>query len=150
MKIRVFGLGDLTVAKKNLNFKDVICFYQVFFTFNLIPTAKTYINKSQIRIYCLTRPKITELIFIAKHSKPAKQDTECTYNVTLRRVREILLPWKSNKYYKFLRMCALACAWGRGHVHMHVHAYPACNSYAPYCDVTCGPSGSTIFFDVIL
>jgi hypothetical protein len=24
-------------------------------------------------------------------------------------------------------------------------AYPACYSYAPYCDVICGPSGSTIF-----
>jgi hypothetical protein len=22
-------------------------------------------------------------------------------------------------------------------------AYPACDSYAPYCDVICGPSGST-------
>ena len=28
-------------------------------------------------------------------------------------------------------------------------AYPACNSYAPYCDVICDPSGSTIFFDII-
>jgi hypothetical protein len=28
-------------------------------------------------------------------------------------------------------------------------AYPACNAYAPYCDVICGFSGSTIFFDII-
>ena len=28
-------------------------------------------------------------------------------------------------------------------------AYPACNAYAPYCDVICGPSVSTIFFDII-
>jgi hypothetical protein len=27
--------------------------------------------------------------------------------------------------------------------------YPTCNSYAPYCDVICGPSGLTIFFDII-
>ena len=29
------------------------------------------------------------------------------YNVTLRHVRESLLPWKSNKYYIFV--CACAC-----------------------------------------
>jgi hypothetical protein len=28
-------------------------------------------------------------------------------------------------------------------------AYPACNAYAPYCDVICGPSISTTFFDII-
>jgi hypothetical protein len=28
-------------------------------------------------------------------------------------------------------------------------AYPESNSYAPYCDVICGPSNSTIFFDII-
>jgi hypothetical protein len=28
-------------------------------------------------------------------------------------------------------------------------AYPACIAYAPYCDVICGPSGSTTFFDII-
>ena len=25
-------------------------------------------------------------------------------------------------------------------------AYPACNSYAPYCNVICGPSGSHTIF----
>ena len=25
-------------------------------------------------------------------------------------------------------------------------AYPACDAYAPHCDVMCGSSGSTIFF----
>jgi hypothetical protein len=28
-------------------------------------------------------------------------------------------------------------------------AYPACNSYAPYCDVICGPSASITFFDIV-
>jgi hypothetical protein len=28
-------------------------------------------------------------------------------------------------------------------------AYPACKSYAPYCDVVRGPSGYTVFFDII-
>ena len=27
--------------------------------------------------------------------------------------------------------------------------YQACYVYAPYCDVICSPSGSTIFFDII-
>jgi hypothetical protein len=37
------------------------------------------------------------------------QDTQYTYNVTLKRLRESLLPWKSNKYYIFVRACAPAC-----------------------------------------
>jgi hypothetical protein len=28
-------------------------------------------------------------------------------------------------------------------------AYLSCKAYAPYCDVICGLSGSTIFFDII-
>ena len=38
-----------------------------------------------------------------------KQDRQRTYNVTLRRVRETLLPWKSNQYCIFL--CVFAHAW---------------------------------------
>ena len=30
-----------------------------------------------------------------------KLDRQYTYNITLRRVRELFLPWKSNKYYIF-------------------------------------------------
>ena len=56
------------------------------------------------------------------------------YNVTLRRIRETLLPWKSNKYYIFL--CVCACARPRFRTCVGVcmcvracrHAYPACNS----------------------
>ena len=55
------------------------------------------------------------------------------------RVRESLLPWKSNKYYIFVCVCVHACSL----------AYPARHAYAPYCDVICGPSGSIIFFDII-
>jgi hypothetical protein len=45
--------------------------------------------------------------------------------------------------------------WVRQHVGMCmcIRAYslanPARNAYAPYCDVICGPSVSTIFFDII-
>jgi hypothetical protein len=66
---------------------------------------------------------------------------QCTYNVTLNRVRQSLLLWKSNKCY----ICV--CAGAR--VRACSLAYQACKSYAPHCDVICGPSGSTIFFDII-
>jgi hypothetical protein len=33
---------------------------------------------------------------------------------TLRRFHEALLPWKSNKYYIFLRECVCVCARARG------------------------------------
>ena len=53
------------------------------------------------------------------------------------------------------RACVRACMWvpKRVGVCMRIRAYsfanPARNAYAPYCDVICGPSGSTIFFDII-
>ena len=50
---------------------------------------------------------------------------QCTYNVTLRRVRESLLPWKRNMYYLLVCLCMRyrACvhmgtrALGRVHAH---------------------------------
>ena len=82
-----------------------------------------------------------------------QQDRQCTYNVTLRRVSELLLPWKSFKCYIFFCVCARA----RAHRHMGVSmrvracrlAYKARNSYPPYCDVIFGPSSSIKFFDII-
>ena len=62
-----------------------------------------------------------------------------------------LLSWKSSKYY--ILVCV--CMWvpEREGVCMRIRAYslanPARNAYAPYCDVICGPSMSTIFFDII-
>jgi hypothetical protein len=35
------------------------------------------------------------------------------------------------------------------HRHTRSLAYPACNSYVPYCDVICGPSVYTTFFNII-
>jgi hypothetical protein len=61
-----------------------------------------------------------------------------TCNVTLRHVRESLLPWKSNKHYLLVYLFECAC------VHVGTRqcganacslANPACNAYAPYCDV---------------
>ena len=85
-------------------------------------------------------------------------------NVILRRFRKSLLPWESNKYYIFV--CVCVCVSARAclrvleivgvcmRVCMRVCAcslaYPACNSYAPCCDVICGTlallSLSTLFF----
>jgi hypothetical protein len=77
--------------------------------------------------------------------------------ITLRRVRESLLPWDSNNYYILDCVCmrVRACMWvpGRVGVCMCIStcslANPARNAYAPYCDVICGPSVSTIFFEIM-
>ena len=81
--------------------------------------------------------------------------------VILKRAGESLLPWKSNKYYVFVcvrvraparvRACGCLNAWACTCSFACVCsvAYPACNAYAPYCDVIFGTSGSTMFFDVI-
>ena len=77
------------------------------------------------------------------------------YNVTLRRVRESLLPWKTEKYYISVYVHARACVrvLERVGVCMRVSACslanPACNAYVPHCDVISGPSVSTKFFDII-
>jgi hypothetical protein len=47
------------------------------------------------------------------------QDKQCTYNVTLKRVRATILQWKSNVYYI---TCVCICSL----------MYPACNAHAPY------------------
>ena len=53
-----------------------------------------------------------------------------TYKVTMRRVRESLLPWKSNKYYIFVCVCVRARAFVHfpGRVRACSLAYPVCNS----------------------
>jgi hypothetical protein len=86
-----------------------------------------------------------------------KQDTQYKYNVTMRRVRESWLPWKSKKYYLLICVCVRACVrvWLQGSVGVCMRvracslANPARNAHAPYCDVICGPSVSTTFFDII-
>ena len=50
--------------------------------------------------------------------------------------------------------CACACVWVPGHVGVFMSvracspAFQASKTYAPYCDVICGPSVSTKFFDI--
>jgi hypothetical protein len=55
-----------------------------------------------------------------KGSSFLTQDRQCTYNVTLRQVRESFLPWKSNKYYICVCVRAGACACARVHVALRV------------------------------
>ena len=49
-----------------------------------------------------------------------KQQTTCTYNVTLRRVYEMIVAMESNKYYIFLCVCvcvshARSSGWGQAY-----------------------------------
>jgi hypothetical protein len=73
------------------------------------------------------------------------------YDVTLRRIWKTLLPWKNNKYY--ILVCV--CMGVPGHVGMCMGIYacslanPACNAYAPCCDIICGPLVATTFFNII-
>jgi hypothetical protein len=46
-------------------------------------------------------------------------------------------------------VCECLGAWACTCVRACSLAYPARNLYAPYCDVICGLSGSTTFFDII-
>ena len=67
-----------------------------------------------------------------------KQERQCMYNVTLRRVRKSLSPWKSGKYYVFVvvRACVEPCL-------------SSMQRDTPYYDVMYGPCGCAIFFDII-
>jgi hypothetical protein len=104
--------------------------------------------RSWILVWLLIQPKHVAL-------KPCViQDSWFVYNLSFRRVRQSLLPWKSSTYYIFVcvcvrvRACICVGVWARGFMHVRACsvAYPACNAYAPYCDVICGPSGFTTFF----
>jgi hypothetical protein len=65
-----------------------------------------------------------------------RQDRQCTYNVTLRRLRAVIVAVESNKYYIF-RVCVCS------------PRYPVRNAHAPYYFVICYLPGSTIFFHII-
>jgi hypothetical protein len=67
-----------------------------------------------------------------------KHDSQCTYNVILKRVRvTIVAVEKSNKYCITYSECACSLS------------YPACKAHAPYYNVICGLSGSNIIFHII-
>jgi hypothetical protein len=84
-----------------------------------------------------------------------KQDSQCTYNVTMRRARESLLPWKRNKYYLLVGVCmySRACVRvaGRVGVCMRIRACCLANPHAmrmrhivtSFVAPQCGPNIST-------
>ena len=74
------------------------------------------------------------------------------HNVILRRGSDHLCHGKAiNITYLCVCVVALACVEERGRVQVRACslAYPACNAYAPHCDVICGPSGATKFADIM-
>ena len=84
-------------------------------------------------VYSCVGASLSKGQLYVRNFKPQRQ---CTYNVTLRRVRA-LLKWKSNKYYIFwVWVCSLS--------------YPTCSAHAPYYIVIRGLSGSTVSFYVIV
>ena len=90
------------------------------------------------------------LISDSVKKEKAKQDRQCMCDVTPSRVRKLLLPWKSKMCYLLVWVCVRACGVPlHVGVCMRIHACglanQACNDYAPYCDVICGPFGFTIF-----
>jgi hypothetical protein len=73
-----------------------------------------------------------------ENGRYCKQKGQCMYNVTLRRVRESLLPWKSNNYYLLVCVCV--------HVALLIqHATRMRHLVTSFVD----PSFSTIFFEII-
>ena len=87
----------------------------------------------QLYICRRTEVKIIKIIYpslvldpscVSEKVGPNKQDRKYTYNVTMRRVHESLLPWKSNECYIFVSMCVRLLArvrvdaLARGRVHV--------------------------------
>jgi hypothetical protein len=69
------------------------------------------------------------------HGQPNKgeQERQCTYNVILRRVSATIIAVEQQWVLRILRFCVCRLR------------YPACNPYAPYCQM-CGLPRPTIFF----
>jgi hypothetical protein len=85
---------------------------------------------------------VTSLFNIRTSNLAACTNKRSNVRVTLRRVRESLLPWKSNKYYLLICVFMRACGYAGSMASV-------CNVHAPYSEVICGPSVSTKFFDII-
>jgi hypothetical protein len=52
--------------------------------------------------------------FTPNYGERKKPERQCKYNVTMRRVRESLLPYKSNKYYLLVCACVRVGTRARG------------------------------------
>ena len=78
--------------------------------------------------YNINRYNYTD--FYTKYSKKEQPVRQCTYNAILRRVPELLLPWKSNKYCLLVCVCvrARACVYVRTRARGSVHAHTCMKS----------------------
>ena len=109
-------------------------------------------------VYLFPRHEKLHIYVFQTYYLITEQDRQCTYDVTMRRVHETIVVVEEQLVLN-ISLCVRVCARanervpGSVGVCMRVRAcscvYPACNSYAPYCDVICGPSGSNSFFDII-
>jgi hypothetical protein len=76
------------------------------------------------------------------------------YNLTLRRVRELLLLWKSSKYYLLVCVCACvrsygyrgACACAQVHVDLRIQRATLLRHVVKSC---VAPRSPNKFFDII-
>jgi hypothetical protein len=69
----------------------------------------------------------------------------------MRHFHETIVAVEINKYYMLacVYMLARACVHVGTRTRGRVHANPARNAYAPYCDVICVPSVSTPYFSTL-
>jgi hypothetical protein len=97
-------------------------------------------------LFTISKHAITLSLYITKGAMYAAGNTEARSRGKAIRVLLIGL---------CVRARALACMWVRRRVGVCMSvsacslANPARNAYAPCCDVICGPSDSTQFFDII-
>ena len=100
-------------------------------------SSRSYLNHLVLYAFSLDWSRISALLINKKHN----------VRITWHRSAFVksFLPQRSNKYYIFVSVS------GREFVRVSACslAYPAWISYAPCCDVICGPSGSTTYFDII-
>jgi hypothetical protein len=100
------------------------------------PNANAYTEKSTP---ALTQNQFKPISAFAT----TRQDSQCTYNVTLRRDLETIVAVEKQQV---LHIACFACMRvpGSEGMCMRIRAYslanPARDAYVPYCDVICGPS----------
>ena len=131
----------------------IICIFLFTFEYMQIPLEFNFkVNNSTLKNDRVLSKDTNELMY--------KQDRQCTYNVNNEaRLRNHCCCGKAiSRYITYWSVCAClgvrACMWAnkRVGVCMRIRAYslanPARNANAPYCDVICGPSLCTTFFDI--
>jgi hypothetical protein len=116
------------------------------FSFSHRNTASDYIRLRAKRIrFVIPNDKITrQAMYVQSNAEARSRNNSCE------KVGSITY------FCVCVGMHARACTWvsGRVDVCMRIRACslanPACNAYAPYCDVICGPSVSATFFDIVI